>query len=69
MSAPKASMTRTCFNHRLLTNIQLANSGGSGASFEPLPAPVYIYPMKMKYIGLSETKLFPFHGIFKEIVR
>ena len=32
----------------------------------PLPAPVFKYPMKMKTFGLSETKLFHFHGIFKQ---
>ena len=32
----------------------------------PLPAPSFKYPMKMKQFGLSETKLFHFHGIFKK---
>ena len=31
----------------------------------PLPAPVFKYPMKMKSFGLSETKWFHFHGILK----
>ena len=29
-------------------------------------APVFKYPMKMKKFGLSETKLFYFHRIFKK---
>ena len=43
------------------------SSGRSrGGSLEPhLPAHVIKYPMKMKWFGLSETKLFHFHGIFK----
>ena len=40
--------------------------GGSGGSLES-PSPVFNYPMKMKKFGLSETKLFHFHGIFKKI--
>ena len=33
----------------------------------PLLAPfVFKYPMKMKQFGLSETKLFHFHGIFRK---
>ena len=32
----------------------------------PSFAPVYKYPMKMQLFGLSETKLFHFHGIFKK---
>ena len=31
-----------------------------------LPPPVFKYPMKMKEFGLSETKVFHFHGIFKK---
>ena len=32
----------------------------------PQRTPVFKYPMKMKLFGLSETKLFHFHGIFKK---
>ena len=39
-----------------------SGGGGGGAS---TPLPVFKYPMKMKQFGLSETKLFHFHGIFK----
>ena len=37
-------------------------------SFEPPPRPLFFfkYRMKMKLFGLSETKLFHFHGIFKK---
>ena len=30
-------------------------------------SPIFKYPMKTKQFGLSETKLFHFHGIFKKI--
>ena len=30
------------------------------------PHPHFKYPMKMKQFGLSETKLFHFHGAFKK---
>ena len=39
-------------------------SGGSRGG-SPLPLPVIKYPMKMKQFGLTETKLFHFHGKFK----
>ena len=34
----------------------------------PIPDtyPVFKYPLKMKYFGLNETKLFHFYGIFKK---
>ena len=32
----------------------------------PTPCPRFKYPMKMKQFGLNETKLFQFHGIFRE---
>ena len=34
----------------------------------PPPPPVFKYYMKMKLFGLSETKLFHSHGIFKKNV-
>ena len=40
-----------------------------GVAKIPLPAPPplpFKYPMKIKKIGLNETKLFHFHGIIKE---
>ena len=42
-------------------------SGGSreGLPPSPPPLPAIKYPMKMKLFGISETKLFHFHGIFK----
>ena len=42
------------------------SGGGGGFALIPLPAPLFRYPMKMKYFGLNETKLFHFHGIFKQ---
>ena len=40
--------------------------GGTGGSLEaPSPIPVFKYPMKTKQFGLSETKLYHFHGIVK----
>ena len=40
--------------------------GIQGSRSNPLPAPVFKYPMKMKLFGLSETELYHFHGIFKK---
>ena len=40
--------------------------GGQGVRSQPLNAPVFKYPIKMKYFGLRKTKLFHFHGIFKK---
>ena len=40
---------------------------GSGGLLEPPSmSPIFKYPMKMKLFGLSETKLFHVHGIFKK---
>ena len=36
--------------------------------FAQLPPPIFKYPMKMKYFGLSETKLFHFHGILRKMI-
>ena len=36
-----------------------------GVCLTPSPSLVFKYAMKMKLFGLSETKLFHFHGIFK----
>ena len=46
-----------------------SRGGGSGGSLEHPPCtqpPIFKYPMKIKLFGLSETKLFHFHGIFKK---
>ena len=41
--------------------------GGPGGSLEPpSPLPIVKYPMKMKLFGLTETKFFHFHRIFKK---
>ena len=45
---------------------RLARGRSRGVSSNPLLAPVFKYPMKMKKFGLSETKLFHFHGILKK---
>ena len=45
--------------------LQTLPDGVQGFRLGPLPAPVFKYPMKIKQLGLSETKLFHFHGIFK----
>ena len=37
-----------------------------GFDWNPSLSPVFKYRMKMKLFGLSETKLFYFHGIFKK---
>ena len=50
-------------NHMLLEAV-VDPEGVQASSPEP-PASVFNYPMEMKYFGLSETKLFHFHGIFK----
>ena len=41
--------------------------GGSGNSLEPPLPLVFKKPIKMKWFGLSETKLFHFHWIFRKI--
>ena len=35
----------------------------------PLPDPIFKYPMKMKKLGLSQTKLFHFHWIFNNEIK
>ena len=54
----------------LIGSVKCKISGGSrgvqGVRLNPLPL-VFKYPIKMKWFGLSETKLFHFHGIFKKI--
>ena len=41
--------------------------GVQGVRLNTPPHPPYwIYPMKMKLFGLSETKLFYIHGVFKK---
>ena len=45
-----------------LEGVRMCKGGGRFAD----PISFYlIYPMKMKEFGLNETKLFRFHGIFK----
>ena len=43
--------------------------GVQGVRSTRSPPPVFKYPMKMKYVGINETKLFHFHGITKKIVK
>ena len=38
-----------------------------GVRLNPPPRPVFKYPMKMKYFGLGETKLFYFHGNLRKM--
>ena len=40
------------------------DGGSEGSLGPPSPPPVFKNPMKMKINGLSEFKLFNFHGIF-----
>ena len=40
--------------------------GFRGFAWTPPPSPHFKYPMKMESFGLSETKLFHFHGIYKQ---
>ena len=40
--------------------------GVQGVRLEHPPLPIFKYPMKVKQFGLSETKLFRLHGIFRK---
>ena len=50
----------------LAKKICTLRGGSRGVARTPSPPLIFKYPMKMKYFGLSETKLFHFHGIFKK---
>ena len=50
--------------------VTVANPEGVHVVSLSIPTPpVFKYPMKVKYFGLSEIKLFHFHGIFKNEIK
>ena len=67
MSGEPYSQKRRWINHsnerffQVMTSFSCITCYGRGFN----PPPVIKYPLKMKSFGLSETKLFHFHGIFK----
>ena len=69
------SQNMAIFPHVSDSNLLVDPEGVQGARLNPPPPPlphpppflVFKYPMTMKLFGLSETKLFHFHGIVKQI--